>query len=321
MSILVLGVAFVMLGSGTFSYFSDTESATDNTFTAGTIDIQIGENDPWTGSFQLEEAKPCQTRYIDFDITNVGMNPCVIWKHVKITAEEDNLQSEPEQDADGYNINNIGNWILYDLVVDGEVIFCDEDGLTLRDIHCMWMPLGTLQPKGEEGDTMHVTQSYHLKPETGNGYQGDMVTFDISLFAQQRLGDGPQQKEGSKKLFLDDKTGEPDWYFIADGRWAILDWTDGADSASLYLHGMDPITDYRLITYTEPWPGTPATKIVDVTTDGDGYYYSDSVDISGIGAYSGKIWLVLVTDHDDANNEMSAWSPMEYLYESNLVTI
>jgi len=42
---MVIGIAATMLGSGTLSYFSDSEIAVGNTFSAGTIDLKIDVNE------------------------------------------------------------------------------------------------------------------------------------------------------------------------------------------------------------------------------------------------------------------------------------
>ncbi|MEW6769865.1 MAG: TasA family protein [Bacillota bacterium] len=46
--IALLGVLLVaaLAGAGTFAYFSDTETSTGNTFTAGTLNLQVGTSDP-----------------------------------------------------------------------------------------------------------------------------------------------------------------------------------------------------------------------------------------------------------------------------------
>ena len=315
MSLLVISVAFGMIGAGTFSWFTDEEVSVGNTFAAGTIDIAINsiEGNPWCGSFEMTpdgDAKPCQTKYITFDIINVGENPCVLWKHVEITDEDEMFQSENGDPL----VNNISDWILYDLSVDGEVVFCEEDGLTLADIACMWMPIGVLAP----GDTIEVIQSYHLMPETGNEYQGDFVSFDITIWAEQRLGPGPAQR--SSKLFLDDKTMEADWYFNVDPTWGVLDYCEGASiDYNLYAMGLTPSTEYCLIYYPEPqttWPH-PVTVIGTHTSGADGVIIgSGSTDLT---FDDGKIWLV-ACENLNAANEFASWPPSGVaLFESNLV--
>jgi predicted ribosomally synthesized peptide with SipW-like signal peptide len=44
-SIFVIGILALAMGYGTYSWFSDTETSTSNTFTAGTLDISLGESE------------------------------------------------------------------------------------------------------------------------------------------------------------------------------------------------------------------------------------------------------------------------------------
>lgn len=39
--------------SGTWAYFSNNETSQDNTLTAGTLNLQVGDNDPCTESIDL----------------------------------------------------------------------------------------------------------------------------------------------------------------------------------------------------------------------------------------------------------------------------
>lgn len=41
MSFIAIGIAGLMMGAGTFAYFSNTATSTQNTFTAGTLDIEL----------------------------------------------------------------------------------------------------------------------------------------------------------------------------------------------------------------------------------------------------------------------------------------
>jgi predicted ribosomally synthesized peptide with SipW-like signal peptide len=49
-SLIALAVVIGIAGAGTFAYFSDTEQSTANTFTAGTLQISLGETS-WQGTF------------------------------------------------------------------------------------------------------------------------------------------------------------------------------------------------------------------------------------------------------------------------------
>jgi len=76
-SIFVIGILALAMGWGTYSYFSDTETSTGNVFQAGTIDLAVNDENPWTSKmFTFTDVKPCEdlTPFI-INITNVGNNP------------------------------------------------------------------------------------------------------------------------------------------------------------------------------------------------------------------------------------------------------
>ena len=112
--------------------------------------------------------------------------------------------------------------------------------------------------------------------------------------------------------------------------------------------GLPPETDYTLIYYPDPWPGTgliclgsgkttPPTikgkkkekekggKIeihgnVDIGTSLPASYDANFTPISPSGAVGAKIWLVLSADVKcDATSQLSGWNPAAYLFEDNLI--
>lgn len=122
-SIFIIGLLALALGYGTYSYFSDTETSIGNIFTAGTIDINInptGGQDVVTidGDVFL---KPCQTGYTTTKITNVGTNPCEVWKHITNVDNREHGITEPEQEYYDANPGSenwlISDWIHYDMLV------------------------------------------------------------------------------------------------------------------------------------------------------------------------------------------------------------
>lgn len=309
MSMLVIGAVVAVVAGATTAYFSDTESAT-GTFSAGTIDISVDGDNPWDASFEMTDLKPSETGLIDFVIENTGPNPVVVWKHIGNVQTGGGEHPESEWAEDPTNtINHIHKVTNYDLKVDDTVIFADEDGLSINDIRSMWMPLGCI----DVGEQLAVQQSYHMRGEdTGNWAQADVMTFDIDLYAEQELGNGPSQL--SNKLFLDNKTGEPDWCFIADGTWGVLTWSSPGE---LTAQGLNASTNYSLITYPDPWPGTGLVEICKGTSDGDGNLSLSPCNPPS--TYQGKIWLVLSSDV--SGDHMVGWNPNDYLFEANKVSI
>jgi len=351
-SMLIIAVAAGLVGAGVVSYFSDTETSKGNVFTAGTIDIAVDEENPWTETYSasLEDVKPCETRWINFTIKNVGTNEANIWKHIIITGWGGDLgtppfhgicSSEPEFeegggkfDAEGVPIagsykpkDYLAPWIIYDLYIDDAPFITEANQLRLDDIACTYMYLGTLDP----GESMKVCQSYHLMTWTGsnvpmitNWAQGDWVKFDIEVIARQLTGPSPEPCV----LTLENKdttTWEP---ITGDGKYGTLEYNLAGDEFVYTFkgYGLDDI-EYSLIYYADPYPGChPGALIAKGTASGGLLTLSGSVDLginlpdSGDMNYpaGAKIWLVPSTDYTEATHSVS-WDPTAFLFGMNLI--
>jgi len=215
MSILMIGIVATAAGAGTLAFFSDVEVATDNTFTAGTIDIAVDGENPWEKNYTVRvpgdtsnspDLKPSQTGYINFTVKNVGTNPLDLWKMIDNVGcntgaatyycdcgeyGSGNVSSEPECVAmcanQGKDKNDIDKWMYFDLSVDGEVIIPDES-VRIGDVKGKYIYLGRLEP----GHEVVVNQSFHLYNCTPNDYQGDVMEFDERLEAYQVEGYQPE---------------------------------------------------------------------------------------------------------------------------------
>ncbi len=177
-SLLMIGVIAGMAGAGTWAYFSDTETSTGNTFTAGTIDLEFNTG---TVPFVLE-GKPSEVKTAEITVRNVGTNDGV--KYIVFEAVADSggaTPNDPELEADPTNlINDISNQIEVDI---NGVYITDGLGnkLTLADLEDKTIKLGTLPATRIEIDTL----SFHIKSDAGNEYQGDVSTFDVTYGLRQ----------------------------------------------------------------------------------------------------------------------------------------
>ncbi|MCK4368488.1 MAG: SipW-dependent-type signal peptide-containing protein [Dehalococcoidales bacterium] len=348
--ILGLTIAIVLIiglvAGGTWAYFTDTETSTGNTFTAGTIDIAIDGDNPWSKSFTIEDAKPCEVWYVEYEITNVGTNPCVIWKHLSgfvtgggilaYPATNPTCSSEPEWQVDADDsINDIDTYISYDLYSEvtspaaggntdqwHQTLY--NENVNIGSLECVWVPLGSLPPGGK----MYVLQSYHLDAATGNEYQGDTLTFTVEFHAQQMPGttlvlENKDESQNWLVLFGDTMKGELVYNTVG----STFDYTFSAT-------GLQNTTDYSLIYYADPWAGgNPGALIATFTTDGSGDIASTSGSIDlGIDLptspddnllLGAKIWLVpsshYSTTTPGASGQMTAWNSALYLFETYLI--
>jgi len=337
LSVMTIALVATAGIAATRAYFTDTESSVGNTFTAGTIDIAVDDQNPWsrTTPYQLVDMKPSQVDYTNFVITNVGTNPANVWKKVANVATSDEVQSEPEcveangtwsgtSCTGGTPKNDIDTVIDYDLSVKvynaatgGTEIFNQtlyNKDKTISQIKETNVFLGMIP----EGGRMEVTESYHMQSATTNWAQGDKMTFDIVLTAEQLKG----------VAILENKSNDGLWQVLGGDSYTGTFTYGVKDSKLTYtLTGKAPLasTPYSLIVYHEPW-STPAgsgwprpvTVLGTAVSDGSGdvSIASTSVELNG-NLLNAKVWLVKSSDL--TGNTMSGWNHSAYLFDTGLI--
>lgn len=70
--IITIGGAAAAAGAGTFAAFSDTESSTGNTITAGTLNLELNPNTSGTTSITLSNIAPGDSGYLAIELGNTG---------------------------------------------------------------------------------------------------------------------------------------------------------------------------------------------------------------------------------------------------------
>lgn len=298
LSLLIMaGIGGAMV-AGVRAYFSDSETSTDNTLAAGTIDISVDGHNPWgitLLSDQLSDLKPGMDKKITFTVKNEGANDLVLWKRIYIKSRSGGAYPEPEQAADpGNTVNDVDSQIHYDMTVGAVNTIPMAWDVMMSDIDQLWIPLG----KVLAGATLDVTQVYKLDEDAGNQYQGDLITFDIDLYAEQINAPGPSHT--TRGVVLENKD-ETDWAPIMDGTWGLLtfDMSTG---------------DYRLRAWN--LTGTHQLQAWDYATDSNiGFFgpVNAGANLDYLGNYgfsahaAAKYWL-----RDTGSNANTLW-------ESNLV--
>lgn len=222
---MVIGIAATMLGSGTLSYFSDSEIAVGNTFSAGTIDLKVDVESthmqwwPCHGTIHVEQPICFEEKDL------VAGDKIFNWSDIKPGDFGEATISIHVYDNDAWfwmrftNIVNEGT-----LAENINVTLWKDEGVhdgfgndpiefTPGDLRC--------EPNGGEGDniwqeqyeplifqgtlaelftecnplftqihmiaciTYYVGWAWEVPAEVGNEIQGDSVTFDIEFYAQQ----------------------------------------------------------------------------------------------------------------------------------------
>ena len=209
-------------------------------------------------------------------------------------------------------------------------IIPESHQVRVDNVSCSWIYLGTLA----SNERLKVRQSYHLmswedaaEPIITNWVQGDKMTFDIELEAQQLTGPGPV---GATGILAMDNKDPITWEPIADGISGTLTYNTSGPTFQYTFSGTGlQNISYSLIYYADPWPGNhPGALIGSGTASGGNLSLSGSPELSmnlpapGDANYpaGAKIWLVPSSDYDAGSKALTAWNPTQYLFEMNLIS-
>ncbi|OGI27943.1 MAG: hypothetical protein A2359_00195 [Candidatus Moranbacteria bacterium RIFOXYB1_FULL_43_19] len=334
---IIVAVGAIVVGA-TISQFSDVEKSTGNTFTAGTIDIAIDGDNPWTDHYDIPDLKPGETGYINFNIQNFGENPVNVSKLLSNFQNTGGVQdydcsslggktsSEPECVAEGTTRkDDVQSKIEYDLYVEvyknaddkiwWQEIFNPDEKKTLTQVYGGGTPvaLGMIPVGGH----MLVKQSYHFVYNAGNEYQGDTLSFDMTINGEQLTG-----ADGYASVVLENKRiGEPDWDIVQDDIFGTLKYKTQGPEFVYAFTGKAPLASHNYVLAVGYNSSTDVdTQIGTGTTD-----VSGNITINGSfdthSLTNAKAWLVPEENWSSGMN----WSGFpgivpKFLWETGLIT-
>ena len=331
-------VAAIAIGA-TVAYFSDTAQVTNNTFTAGTIDININGENPFVDSFNIGDLKPGETGYINFRINNVGTNPVDVSKKLYDFTKHDsgegyacgapingNVSSEPECVAEiafGSRKDDVETQIIYDLSVEvynnldqkiwWQAIYEDTEGKHIGEIYdgSNYVDLGMIPV----GGYMLVTQSYHFDPLADNKYQGDGLIFNMEIKGEQLTGEN-----GYASVALENKTGPTEWDIIQDGISGTLSYKTQGPLFVYNFSGVAPLFNHSYVLAVGYNASTDVdTQIGTGITDGTGNItFSGSFNTGNLT--NAKAWLV-PAENWSGGMVWTGWpaSASNFLWETALI--
>lgn len=193
--IALLGVLLVaaLAGAGTFAYFSDTETSTGNSFTAGILDLKVdGEDDPNVSTYlEVGNVAPGDSDEVTINLANAGTIDGTATIHIIGVADDDvssnepelaagDLPDDPENTEDGELCDNLYLVITADLDGDGAFETAVAEGYRSA-IECETFTIGAL----DGGGTIAVKIAWSVDDEVGNIIQSDECVFDIEFGLNQ----------------------------------------------------------------------------------------------------------------------------------------
>lgn len=342
LSVITIALVSTVAFGATRAFFTDTETNTGNTFSAGTIDISVDGQNPWTKTETLDviDMKPSQHAYSEYLIQNVGTNPANVFKKIEVESEVDDMQSEPEciwTDGEypagtwdegsktctgGYvPKDDISTTIWYDMTVWvyekdpktypeeqpkwWQVIYTDEMEKSLKAVDKQNILLGMIPA----GWYMKVQQSYHMDGDTGNWAQGDKLTFDITLTAEQLTNtvtlENKDFANASNPTIVYDSTYATLVYGVKDSKFNYTLTVYGKPDGAYTLIAWDDSTH----DYTWDWNNrSEAVSLANITVLGSPSTISGSLDL-GKDLKNAKVWLISGTYTPGSSPGLFAWEP------------
>jgi predicted ribosomally synthesized peptide with SipW-like signal peptide len=296
-----VGLASAGAGLGTSALFSDRESFADNVITAGTLDLLVHYDVEYNGApaanlvpnpngtvdgepglfYTLDDVKPGDSGWFQFCF-ELTTNPAYLWLCTEQTADDENGQNEPEEEAEGVDTDGLGELddeILVDVYYAGEngtpiaggelasdvtlagalAAFAGGKALNADAVDAVPGDQTPYPPSNEPGVVTGpcIRFDWVLPAAVGNEVQSDTLAFAIDFHAiQARNTDGtdnPCTDESGNDDTGDTGTQTPPntdfededdagWQLFGDATTADAQVVSSGGNPGAYLEGVDTAT-------------------------------------------------------------------------------
>lgn len=195
-SLMTIALVGALVSGGIYAYFSDIETSTGNTFTAGTLDLEVDTENPWASTPITVTcfAPGADSTSVDIGAKNVGNLDGDLFMRLTAVTDTGNVITEPECVAENGTwtspsgpctgntpVDNVSTQITLHCSCDGTPV-SGIDGVTLDAANDVWST--KIADLAEDG-TATITMSGTFSSSAENEYQGDKSTFTIELYLAQ----------------------------------------------------------------------------------------------------------------------------------------
>jgi len=198
-SLGIIGAVAAVIIGGTVAYFSDVETSSGNTFTAGNLNLKLDvDSQDYDGQnvtlFTESDVKPGDSGEETLSLHIEG-NDAYVCKYFRVSQDKENGCNEPEEKAEANPSTSCGNPgenqgeldENMDLLIwedDGDNVY--ESGETvIFDNKASGLPVTNLEAIA--GDTTtYIGIQWSVDQGVGNVIQGDRVVVDACFYAVQQ---------------------------------------------------------------------------------------------------------------------------------------
>ena len=192
-STIVIALMSMALGLGATAYFSDTETSTGNTFTAGTLDLQVNGDDSNIVAFTVSNMRPGNQPKTTYTLNNIGsLSGYLDLENIVVTDNENGI-TDPEDDAGDVtpSVGELSSVVNLRLFIDldgngwigtGDIVFFNDYVANLPSNFELDEPIAA-------GGTIYITALLDWwNTPNDNLAQGDSMVIDIEFELGQNTG-------------------------------------------------------------------------------------------------------------------------------------
>lgn len=191
-SLMTIVLVCALIGGGVYAVFSDTETSAGNTFAAGTLDLEVDDENPWVSvKISASAMKPGDSGAVTCKLINLGtLAGSSLTVDLTNLADSAGTTPEPEPTPDNGELSanmdivlweddGAGGGVAGNAVQDGTEATLYTGKLNLEaGPYTVGSGLGA-------GATTYVGISYSIASSVGNEIQDDSCTFDIEFVLTQ----------------------------------------------------------------------------------------------------------------------------------------
>ncbi len=199
-SLMTIALVSALIGGGIYAYFSDVETSTGNTFTAGTLDLNLDGGNTNVVKFTVSNVKPGDSGGGTWTVANVGSIAGYLDLESISVSEAIGTTTDPEladEVPPGTDTAQLGNYLLVHMFIDTNNNGSWDAGETnILGTNAAPVAINTIAGSyaldlslAASGGTNYITLLWSVATSTDNRIQGDSVTLNMTFELQQRAAD------------------------------------------------------------------------------------------------------------------------------------
>lgn len=198
LGIMTIVLVCALIGGGVYAYFSDIETSTGNTFTSGTLDLNLDGGNTNVVKFTVSAVKPGDSGAGTWTVANVGTIDGYLDLETIGATEDIGTTTDPElvDEPTHADTNQLGTYLLGHLFIDTNNDGNWDAGETdIFGTNASPAAINTVSANYSiglslaNGGSNYVTLAWSVAGSADNRIQGDSVTLGMTFELQQRPED------------------------------------------------------------------------------------------------------------------------------------